>query len=178
MDDRALKSHRHHDYIDPEIIQTAPSHDLGSNRAGIVPELGNPLPPVDGGKDAWCFLAAIFLFEAVIWGLQAYMIQLVSRSQLTSSRPYTFGIFQEYYSTLPLFSGSSAVAAIGSTALGFMYLPAPLLSLALQRWHQYSRLCMVAGLTVVVISLIAASFCSTVPALIGTQGVLFAIGGA
>lgn len=36
-------------------------------------ELAQPaeqsLPPVDGGKDAWCFLAAIFIFEAVIWGL-------------------------------------------------------------------------------------------------------------
>lgn len=36
-------------------------------------ELAQPaeksFPPVDGGKDAWCFLAAIFIFEAVIWGL-------------------------------------------------------------------------------------------------------------
>jgi hypothetical protein len=31
--------------------------------------LESPSPQVDGGKDAWCFLAAVFLFEAVIWGL-------------------------------------------------------------------------------------------------------------
>lgn len=36
---------------------------------------------------------------------------------------------------------------------------------------------MVVGLVIVVLSLIAASFCNTIPALIGTQGVLFAIGG-
>lgn len=26
------------------------------------------LPPVDGGKDAWLFLAACFVIEALIWG--------------------------------------------------------------------------------------------------------------
>jgi len=26
------------------------------------------LPPVDGGKDAWLFLAACFVVEALIWG--------------------------------------------------------------------------------------------------------------
>jgi hypothetical protein len=26
------------------------------------------LPPVDGGKDAWLFLAACFLIEALVWG--------------------------------------------------------------------------------------------------------------
>lgn len=26
------------------------------------------LPPVDGGKDAWLFLAAAFAIEALVWG--------------------------------------------------------------------------------------------------------------
>lgn len=26
------------------------------------------LPPVDGGKDAWLFLGACFVIEALIWG--------------------------------------------------------------------------------------------------------------
>jgi hypothetical protein len=26
------------------------------------------LPPVDGGKDAWLFLAASFVIEALVWG--------------------------------------------------------------------------------------------------------------
>jgi hypothetical protein len=26
------------------------------------------LPPVDGGKAAWCFLAASFMMEALVWG--------------------------------------------------------------------------------------------------------------
>lgn len=27
------------------------------------------LPPVDGGKDAWLFLAACFAIEALVWGV-------------------------------------------------------------------------------------------------------------
>lgn len=27
------------------------------------------LPPVDGGKDAWLFLAACFMIEALVWGM-------------------------------------------------------------------------------------------------------------
>jgi hypothetical protein len=27
------------------------------------------LPPVDGGKDAWFFLAACFAIEALVWGM-------------------------------------------------------------------------------------------------------------
>lgn len=30
------------------------------------------LPPVDGGKDAWLFLAAGFVFEALVWGIQSF----------------------------------------------------------------------------------------------------------
>jgi len=26
------------------------------------------LPPVDGGKDAWLFLAACFMIEGLVWG--------------------------------------------------------------------------------------------------------------
>jgi len=31
------------------------------------------LPPVDGGKDAWLFLAASFMVEALIWGEFIYI---------------------------------------------------------------------------------------------------------
>jgi hypothetical protein len=31
-------------------------------------EQNQQLPPMDGGKDAWLFLAACFMIEALIWG--------------------------------------------------------------------------------------------------------------
>ena len=31
------------------------------------------LPPVDGGKDAWLFLAACFMIEGLVWGMSPQM---------------------------------------------------------------------------------------------------------
>jgi hypothetical protein len=31
------------------------------------------LPPVDGGKDAWLFLAACFMIEGLVWGMGPQM---------------------------------------------------------------------------------------------------------
>jgi len=58
------------------------------------------LPQADGGKDAWLFLAACFTLEALIWGF-----------------PFTFGIFQDYYSKEPLFKDSPNIALIGTCAM-------------------------------------------------------------
>jgi MFS family permease len=47
----------------------------------------------------------------------------------------------------------------------------------MQRWPQLRRPAMFAGSIVLVISLVAASFCNSVSGLLATQGVLYAIGG-
>lgn len=59
-----------------------------------------PLPRPDGGKDAWLFLSACFMVEALVWGF-----------------PFTFGLFQEFYSTHEPFASSSGVAVIGTCAM-------------------------------------------------------------
>jgi hypothetical protein len=69
------------------------------------------LPPVDHGKDAYLFLAACFVVEALVWGF-----------------PFSFGVFHNYYSTHPPFAGSSSIAIIGTcamvnTSLLFLSLP-------------------------------------------------------
>ena len=51
--------------IDLSIAQPALCHVTEN---GAEPS-EDDLPPVDGGSQALSFLAAIFLFEAVIWGL-------------------------------------------------------------------------------------------------------------
>ena len=58
------------------------------------------LPPVDHGKDAWLFLAACFTLEALVWGF-----------------PFSFGVFQDYYSTHEPFEGSPNLAIIGTCAM-------------------------------------------------------------
>lgn len=44
------------------------------------------LPPVDGGKDAWLFLAAGFVFEALVWGSYTIISNLVKGATDTVNR--------------------------------------------------------------------------------------------
>jgi len=45
------------------------------------------LPPVDGGKDAWLFLATCFFVEAMVWGKCILLPTDCSRPLLPSSDP-------------------------------------------------------------------------------------------
>lgn len=58
-----------------------------------------------------------------------------------------------------------------------MYLASPLMFLILQRYPQVRRKACIYGLLTVSVALVASSFCRTIPTLIATQGVLYAIGG-
>lgn len=65
-----------------------------------VADYSRPYPPADTGKDAWLFLAACFMMEALVWGF-----------------PFTFGLFQEYYSTHEPFASQGNTAVIGTCAM-------------------------------------------------------------
>lgn len=120
------------------------------------------LPPADGGKDAWLFLTAAFILEALVWGF-----------------PFSFGVFETYYSSHEPFSSDGAgVAAIGTTATGMMYFAAPLVYTFLKWYPRYRKTSTYLGFAILLASLIAASFQNTVGGLVGTQGVMYAIGGA
>ncbi|KAA8904863.1 major facilitator superfamily domain-containing protein [Sphaerosporella brunnea] len=119
------------------------------------------LPPVDRGKEAWFFLAGAFMIEALVWGF-----------------PFSFGVFQSYYSSHPLFAGNNSIAVIGTTASGIMYLIAPVVFTFLSQFPAQRRKSTVIGLALCVISFIAASFANTVAQLVATQGVMYALGGS
>ncbi|TGO36680.1 hypothetical protein BHYA_0117g00030 [Botrytis hyacinthi] len=120
------------------------------------------VPRADGGKDAWLFLAACFLFEALIWGF-----------------PFAFGVFQTYYSTHPPFDKhANDIAITGTCATGIMYLFAPISLYVLEKFPPIRRLSSIVGLVIVLIALVAASFATEVWHLIATQGFLYAIGGS
>ncbi|KAL8870244.1 MAG: hypothetical protein Q9174_003668, partial [Haloplaca sp. 1 TL-2023] len=119
------------------------------------------LPQADRGKDAWLFLAGCFMVEALVWGF-----------------PFTFGVFQEYYTTHePFASAPSGIAAIGTSSTGIIYLSSPILFAVFKRWPNIRRISAVAGLVLNVASIMAASFATNVSHLILTQGVLYAVGG-
>ncbi|KAF4461017.1 major facilitator superfamily transporter [Fusarium albosuccineum] len=121
------------------------------------------LPQADGGKDAYLFLAACFIIEALVWGF-----------------PFAFGVFQDYYRTHEPFAGTGGIPIIGTCCLsqGIMYLDTPLI-LALQR--TYPRACLytpLIGLVTMCASLAASSFAQETWHLVLTQGVLYGICGS
>ncbi|KAI4244307.1 MAG: hypothetical protein L6R40_003033 [Gallowayella cf. fulva] len=119
------------------------------------------LPQADRGKDAWLFLAGCFMVEALIWGF-----------------PFSFGVFQEYYSTHEPFSlKPSGIAIIGTSSTGIMYLSCPILFAVFKRWPHIRRSSTMTGLAINTAAIVAASFATQVSHLILTQGVLYAIGG-
>lgn len=119
------------------------------------------LSPVDGGRDAWLFLAAAFMVETLVWGF-----------------PFAYGVFQEHYSTHAPFAGSRNIAVIGTCAMGVMYLSAPLVFDLLQRFPKIQRPAIGAGLVTMCLGLGLSSLSETTTHLIITQGVFYAIGGS
>ena len=101
-----------------------------------------------------------------------------TQSDVAPGFPFSFGIFQEYYSTHTPFSTSpTGIPIIGTTATGIMYLSGPFMFAGLQYWPKFRRRCPGFGLAIITISLIASSFATQVVHLIVTQGVLYAVGG-
>ena len=47
-----------------------------SSRDNVADAYERNLPPVDGGKEAWLFLAACFIIEALIWGRLSTLLYL------------------------------------------------------------------------------------------------------
>ncbi|KAL0932837.1 MFS monocarboxylate [Colletotrichum truncatum] len=114
------------------------------------------LPAPDGGAAAWKFLAGAFVIEAVLWGF-----------------PLSYGVFQEYYSKHPDFKKDSNVAVIGTVATSVYFLGGLVATPLVARYQKWQRHLIVVGWLGCVVSLVAASFATTVPGLIATQGVMF-----
>ncbi|TQV95708.1 Major facilitator superfamily transporter [Cordyceps javanica] len=131
------------------------------------------LAPVDGGIAAWRLLWAAFMFEGCLWGF-----------------PLSYGVFQEYYSTLPEFAGNQYIGVVGTIASGLGYIGAPVVMPLIQRNQRWLRPMIWTGCKflpptcclgrapwpVCILSLVAGSFATTLEALILTQGVAYGLG--
>ncbi|KAJ3541499.1 hypothetical protein NM208_g4578 [Fusarium decemcellulare] len=149
-------------------MATETCHELASIRAGNESETEqqaesapiNALPPTDRGRGAYTALACCTIAQAPIWGYSV-----------------SFGIFQEYYTSHEkLGTSPSAIASIGASQTGIMYLMMPLAFIALNRYPYLRRWCGPLGLAVTIVSLTSSAFVKDVVGLIATQGVLYAIG--
>lgn len=143
-----------------QVVPVGTSHAPTTNP---VPEddsvVMRQLQPVDGGVAAWRLLVAAFVFEALLWGF-----------------PISFGVFQDYYSSLPQFAGNSNIALIDTLAQGLCYMGAPFSALLTKRFPKYHRQIVWIGWPICIGGLVAGSFADTVGGLVATQGVMYGIG--
>ncbi|KAL9586794.1 MAG: hypothetical protein Q9212_000680 [Teloschistes hypoglaucus] len=137
---------------DCEAIELQPSKLSSSSKPKV--------PRPDGGKDAWLFLAGGFSVEALVWGF-----------------PFSFGVFQEYYSSHEPFQSDGGIAIIGTLSAGLMYFMTPVVIAACKRFPHLRQLCTFLGLIIMSLALVASSFAQSVWQLIITQGLLYALGG-
>jgi hypothetical protein len=54
------------------------ANEQDSENGAVSKEKGGTIPRADGGRDAWLFLAACFVFEALIWG--AFLLSSAEKS--------------------------------------------------------------------------------------------------
>ncbi|KAI6081528.1 MFS monocarboxylate transporter [Hypoxylon rubiginosum] len=115
----------------------------------------------DRGKHAWLFLwVGCFLMIALTWGF-----------------PFSYGVFQSYYSSHPPFSEHpEGLPAVGTTALGLLYLSSPASFIVLQRYQSYRRPALIVGSIVTCLAVLASAFASKVWHLVLTQGVMYGLG--
>jgi hypothetical protein len=135
------------------------NNDNGSNETitGIEQQ---SLHPADTGLHAYLFLLSSFILEALIWGFA-----------------FTFGIFQQYYSTHPPFNKDvSNIAVIGTCSMGIIYILSPLVFGLLLGFPNLKRYSSAFGLCVMVPALLGSSFANTTTQLLVTQGIAYAIG--
>ncbi|KAE8149951.1 major facilitator superfamily domain-containing protein [Aspergillus avenaceus] len=152
-------------------LESRPQHsttpDLSRSNLITDDSLGPPdedqtesqLPPVDGGKHAYLFLAAGFMIEALIWGFS-----------------FAYGIFQDYYSSHESFKSSGNIAVIGTCMMGVNYLISPITFVLLQGLPSLKRWSCPAGFVVMCLALALSSFAANTTHLILTQGIAYGIG--
>ncbi|KAL2141957.1 hypothetical protein VTI28DRAFT_1739 [Corynascus sepedonium] len=147
----------------PNDAQGGGAHTSVSTRGQTSYESVNrkPVPPADKGKDAYLFLASCCVLEAVVWGL-----------------PFTYGVFNDYYSTHGPFDSADNLAIVGTCSLGMLYLDLPIVFAVVQAYKRHIRSTCALGILIMGLALATSSFATSVTHLMLTQGFLYGLGGS
>ncbi|KAI1375311.1 MFS general substrate transporter [Hypoxylon crocopeplum] len=148
-------------------LQDLPSAENNSRPAeplALEAATTTPQAPADRGKSAYLVLLGCVLIQGPIWGYSL-----------------AFGIFQEYYvsrgaAALSGPTDAAAIAPIGTSQTGILYLMMPVTLTLLTKYPHLRRWCGPVGLLLTTTCLVASSFATTAGQLIATQGVLHAVG--
>lgn len=147
-------------------------------------ERAQALPPVDGGKEAWLFLASCYLLEVSSSPCHycCSIRRLIRSTRITSLQLMCFGpafswsVFQDYLQRSehsPLRNESTVtISAIGTLLFSMLYF-APALARPFFWLHPtYARLAMRVCLGVAIVALVGASFATNASILIGLVGLV------
>ncbi|KAF7313006.1 hypothetical protein MKEN_00985500 [Mycena kentingensis (nom. inval.)] len=122
------------------------------------------LPPADRGREAWSFLAAAFIVEAIVWGF-----------------PDAYGVFLDEYLKDPRYSSQPGSATllplIGTLSSGIIYCAGVVINPINARYPQHRRKSMWFGAALCSTTLLGASYATEIYQLIILQGILYAVGG-
>lgn len=138
----------------------APVVEAGEATSAVIPT--DTLPPMDGGRRAWAFLAAATALETLVWGL-----------------PLSYGVFlaeyEQRWNDSP--NARTILAQVGTVSTGAMYLLLPPVAWLLRQRPHLRQPSMYLGLVLVVASQLGAAFANTPGTLVATQGALYGLGG-
>lgn len=100
------------------------NHESVPDDMGTGPLIPDNLPPIDRGKQAWIFCLSASILEMLVWGYG-----------------FSFGVFQDWYTSHPPFQNQSpiAISAIGASALGIQYFEGLGLMALIQTRPQWMR---------------------------------------
>ncbi|KAF8917335.1 MFS general substrate transporter [Mucidula mucida] len=158
-------------------LELAARTPLPSSRSTLALNRGDSLPtssmmlnesslaPVDGGAKAYSFLLASFFVQALVWGFQG-----------------ANGIFLDSYLTTPKYNSqphaSTILPVIGPLSSGIIYCSGVVLYPFYARYPYHRRTSMWVGVALAWASLFAASYVTSVIAILLFEGVLYGIAGS
>ncbi|ODN74836.1 hypothetical protein L202_07142 [Cryptococcus amylolentus CBS 6039] len=147
----------HDSKFDPEAQEPIDTeHPLG------LPAEQAALPPVDGGRKAWLFLAASAMLEMLVWGL-----------------PFAIGVLLSYWRT-ELFpdEGEDATLTLAATLqTGLLYMMAALVGPVVASLPRWQKTLQVIGIVAAALSMIASAFVSKPWHLLVTVGLIYPFAG-
>lgn len=141
----------------PPTAQRRPSTSSANGTASLV-----DLPPMDSGSAAWRFVVCGFVIWSMVWGIA-----------------YSYGSFQDYHEHNPEspFYGESvtSISAVGTLVIGCQhFVPLLLRGFTTTYTHLHRKMVMV-SLVLSALSILIASFSTSIAMLIAFQGVFFGI---
>ncbi|KAL1404911.1 hypothetical protein Q8F55_008523 [Vanrija albida] len=134
----------------------------GTDPESPAPEVTTfALPPVDGGRQAWLFLAGATTCEMIVWGL-----------------PYSVGVLHAFW-VAEMFPGEESTVTLAATLMnGLLMVGAGFLGPILAAFAPYTKYIQIFGLVCGTLGLVSTAFVTQAWHLIITLGLLYPLCGA